>query len=270
MLRHALLLLPAGLCLAQNPADVFEKAPPDVDQAIRARVSKFYQAHVDGKFRAADEVVHEDSKDAFFEAEKTKYRGFEIGKINYSDNFTKAVVTVLVDHDYISQLGRIPIKMPLLSNWKLEAGQWWWYTKPQEDDGYYTTIFGRVKKPTNGVAGGEAPRGQASLPAMPDPIKLLSGVKADKNEVQLSGSPASAQVVIQNQMPGNIELRVELENGWPGLTASFDTVKLNADDKATLTVRDTGKPLGRPAVAKVHIDPTQQVIPIKIIPAQKQ
>ena len=36
----------------------------------------FYQAHVDGKFRLADTVVHEDSKDAFFVADKNQYKSF--------------------------------------------------------------------------------------------------------------------------------------------------------------------------------------------------
>ena len=51
--------------LAQSPEELFEKAPPHVDQTLRERVKIFYQAHVDGKFRVADTVVHEDSKDAF-------------------------------------------------------------------------------------------------------------------------------------------------------------------------------------------------------------
>ena len=58
---------------AQDPADLFRKAPPEVDDALRQRVTAFYQAHVDGKFRAADQFVAEDSKDAFFEAPKRRY-----------------------------------------------------------------------------------------------------------------------------------------------------------------------------------------------------
>jgi hypothetical protein len=70
-----------GMLLAQGQVDLFQKAPPEVDEALRARVTKFYQAHVDGKYRLADEVVAEDSKDAFFEARKPRYRKFELSRI---------------------------------------------------------------------------------------------------------------------------------------------------------------------------------------------
>ena len=53
-----------------KPTDIFEKAPPEVDNALRERVSKFFQAHVDGKFRLAEEVIAEDSKDFFYNMEK--------------------------------------------------------------------------------------------------------------------------------------------------------------------------------------------------------
>ena len=68
--------------LAQGPADLFQKAPPEMDQALRERVAAFLQAHVDGKFRLADQYVADESKDAFFEAHKRRYRDFEIVKVS--------------------------------------------------------------------------------------------------------------------------------------------------------------------------------------------
>ena len=51
-------------------ADLFNQAPPDVDQALRARVNKFYQAHVDGKPRTAMPIVAEDTQDLWFDTDK--------------------------------------------------------------------------------------------------------------------------------------------------------------------------------------------------------
>ena len=272
MLRHAIPLVITGLCLAQNPGDLFEKAPPDVEEALRARVTKFYEAYQSGRFRLGDVVVHEDSKDEFFNSEKTKIKAFEIGKIKYSDNFTKASVTTLLDQDYNTQFGRIPIKLPMTTQWKLDNGEWWWFTIKASERDCYPTLFGCIKAPKDGVAGGEVRPPQASagtLPPMPDPVKLLGGVRADKSEVQLTGSPASAAVIIQNQMPGDVILRVQLENPWPGLTATLDKTQLKSEEKANLTVRDTstGGQTRPSAVAKVIIAPTQRVIPIRILPA---
>src|SRR5260370_24279308 len=69
---------------------LFDKAPPDVDEALRARITGFYQAHVDKKFRQADQFVAEDTKDFYYESNKPAYLSFNIGKITYSENFTKA------------------------------------------------------------------------------------------------------------------------------------------------------------------------------------
>src|SRR5580700_10515939 len=89
ILRASLLLLPI-LALAQ------EQAPPDVDQELRARVSGFYQNFLDDSYspRKAEPYVAEDTKDYFYNALKQKYQSFQIVKITYSDNFTKAVVVV--------------------------------------------------------------------------------------------------------------------------------------------------------------------------------
>src|ERR1700724_3603210 len=86
----------ASCLLAQRPADLFSKAPPEVDEALRARVAKFYQAHVDGKPRRAEELVAEDTKDYFYTARKPQYLSFQIIKIDYTDTFTKATVTTMV------------------------------------------------------------------------------------------------------------------------------------------------------------------------------
>ena len=84
--QAAILLLPLA-AFAQTP-------PPDVDQALRARVTEFFQAHVDGAFRKAFEIVAEDTKDYYFATEKVRFKSFKIVDIKYSDNFTKAVVNL--------------------------------------------------------------------------------------------------------------------------------------------------------------------------------
>src|SRR5688572_11257827 len=79
------------------PTDIFQKAPPYVDEALRSRVSEFLQAHVDGKFRLANEIVAEDSKDMYFAMEKHRYLSFEIVRIDYTNDFTRATVLATVE-----------------------------------------------------------------------------------------------------------------------------------------------------------------------------
>src|SRR5437868_2594034 len=79
MLRIGLLALFAAICLAQN--NPFNKPPADVDAALRARITEFYDYHVKGQFRKADELVAEDTKEYYFESRKPQYLSFEISRI---------------------------------------------------------------------------------------------------------------------------------------------------------------------------------------------
>ena len=109
-------------------------APPEVDAALRARISQFYQLEVAGKFNQALQLVAEDTKDLFVGSSKPTYQTFEIQLIRYSDDFTKAQVVVLVTRLLPIQgfMGHpIPTRLP--SRWKLENGQWCFYADPQKD-----------------------------------------------------------------------------------------------------------------------------------------
>src|SRR4051794_8360537 len=164
--------LPVALFLplcasAQSPTDVFDKAPPQIDEALRSRVTLFYQAHVDGKFRQAEAVVHEDSKDAFYESDKQRYKGFHIAKINYTDNFTKAEVVLSIDVDwYTPRIGKMPVTAPLKSWWKYDQGQWWYYFRTDKRE--WETPFG-VMHP-----GTEAANGQRPAIVIPDAKSILN------------------------------------------------------------------------------------------------
>src|SRR5450631_3189412 len=91
---NLLLIAAAGVISLHAQADLFKQAPPDVDQALRSRVNKFYQAYVDGKHRMAMPLVAEDTQDLWFDSDKPKYRSFELIAIKYSEDFRKASVTV--------------------------------------------------------------------------------------------------------------------------------------------------------------------------------
>ena len=58
-------------------------APPKVEKALRARVTQFYQDYVDAKFRDAETLVANDTKNFFYSIEKPQYFGFELGSIVY-------------------------------------------------------------------------------------------------------------------------------------------------------------------------------------------
>ncbi len=242
--------------VAQNPAELFEKAPPSVDEALRARVGKFYQAHVDGKFRLADQVVAEDSKDIFFAADKKRYRAFEIARINYSDNFTKARVVVAVDTDFATAGRSFPVKMPLTTLWKVIDGEWFWYTQPAKE---IDSPFGKMKPGAEGAA-------PPPFPAKLDPAAILNQVSVDKTEVRLSSyEKAEAEIIVTNRAAGAVSLAVDY-NGFPGLEIALDRKELKGGEVARLALRCNPKDKApKPTVvANLRVEPFNRVIPIRI------
>jgi hypothetical protein len=263
-LLGALMFLPLGSALAQggNAAELFEKAPPVVDEALRARVSQFFEAYVQGKYRQADALVAEDSKDAFFAARKPRYRGFEIVRIQYSDEFTKASVLVSADGDFNLPLAgqRLPVKMPVTSLWKFEDREWFWYAPPRGEE---------KREGAFGTFQAGAGDGKSATPAMPDlqdPEKLLNKVAASKNEILLvSNIRGSDSVEVTNHLPGAIQLSLQ---GVPmkGLSIALEKTELQAGESTKVTVdwdpTGTGQ---KPAYTfQIAVEPTSQSIPVAV------
>jgi len=69
-----LILLAILSCSAWAQSDnPFNRPPADVDQALRARITEFFQFHVTGEYRKAEALVAEDTKDYFYDHNKPKY-----------------------------------------------------------------------------------------------------------------------------------------------------------------------------------------------------
>jgi hypothetical protein len=253
------LLLASGLW-AQSPGDPFDKAPPDVDQALRDRIARFYQAHVDKKFRLADQYVAEDTKDFYYQANKPAYQAFQIEKITYSDNFTKAKAIVNCKmRVMLPGFADNPMMVPIPSTWKVEDGQWYWYVDQKLGR---ETPFGRMKPPQDSPSEGSMP----SLASAPSIEAIWKSVQADKNTVQLSARAASSdQVTISSKMPGNISLQLDVPKA-AGFKVALDRAELKTGEEAKITFSSETRENAGAKVAEVHVlvQPTNQVIPITV------
>jgi hypothetical protein len=259
MYRTCLFLLLASCLSAQEPADLFHKAPPAVDEALRTRISKFFQLHVDGKFRQAEAMVAEDSKDFFYSSNKPKYMGYEIKNIAYNDDFTKAKA-VVVAQMVIMAPGFLdkPVGVPIPSRWKVENGDWYWYI---DQDELNQTPFGKMKAGTASNSGG-------GLPAMPSPeetARILAGVKADHEELELKAKePGSVEFTITNTLPGHVTLALD-ELQFDGFTAKLDATDLGAGEQAHVTVDwKPGIHLARALEVRVRVQPTNQLLRLRV------
>jgi hypothetical protein len=261
LLKAAPVFLLASYAVAQNAAEIFAKAPPDVDEALRARIAKFYQALVDGKARRAEEIVAEDSKDFFYNAGKPKFLSFEIRDISYSENFTKAKVTMVMEmYLLIPGFEGKPMKVPGPTFWKIENGQWCWYIDP---DVLNTTPFGKMKD--SGVPG--SPGAPPDLRSAPTPETLAKLVKPDKRIASLRATADSSdQIKIHNGMQGSIRIELRPRASVRGLEITADRTEIPAGEDAVVSFKyvKAGFP-PRTVNVDIAVEPTNQLIQCQAI-----
>jgi hypothetical protein len=259
MSRAYLLLLLISAASGQKAPDVSEKAPPKVEAALRARVNQFCKYMVDGKFRLAESLVADESKDYYFNGKKPRYTAFSIKRIEYSDNFTRATVVVSVDKivPFPGFQGQ-PITEAVPSRWKLEKGLWCWYTVASNTRALPMAMPGLMPQ----AGGMMVPTGPGAPPPIPNMTAL---VQADKAAVELKpAGPSSAQVTLVNRLKSPVTLMARDPN-VAGLSVKLDRANLKADEKAILDVQWSGVSAPtQPVTMTIVVRQTNQIIPIKI------
>ena len=254
MRRFALFALFAAFASAQ-PNDPFKPKPPaDVDAALRARVQEFFDLHVSGQFRKAEELVAEDTKDFFYTGNKPKYLGCELSKIEYSDNFTKAnAVNVCEMYIMMPGFADRPMKVPTPSAWKLVDGKWYWWV---DQDALRNTPWGRMTPGAFPAKGAPPP---PSLAVLPTAESLFKQIQVDKDSVSLKAGE-SAEVTVSNAAPGLTS--VSLLGALPGVEAKFDKPLVQSGGKAVLTLRAAKG--ARSGVLTIQVEQTGQLFPIQV------
>ena len=227
---HALLV--AASVLAQTPED-----------SLRVRVSKFYQAYVNGKARTVEPMVAEDTKEKWFATEKARYASFEIGKIEFNEDHTRAKVVVIADSTMRIRGTSVSGKVPATSNWKIEDGEWRYFIDPAEQ------------------------AREARKVRIPEPGELLGKVTASKSELRLCGcGEPGFDVAITNAMPGEVQLTLD-PVAVPGLRVSLKDSSLKERQSTKLLIEYDGaeKPPAAPVPVVVNIAPTGERIVVKLI-----
>jgi hypothetical protein len=225
-------LLPLVVCLSFAQS-IFRKAPPDVEEALRARVSQFYAYFQEGKFRQAEALVAEQSRDMFYSAPKVRIQGFKVETIDFTADFQSAKVQVTCQMSQIG-FGGGAMAVPLQGDWKLIDGQWYTVIERRRE-----TPFG----PVTPAAPSQAPSGASAVlgqnPFLTNPAEALASIQ--KGALRLESQslafrrdgPGSGTVVITNGMPGLLEVELE-DPKWPGLKLSLSAKSIPPKGQATL------------------------------------
>ena len=266
MLRR---LAPVLVCAVASA----QEAPPESDAALRARVDQFFQAHISGKLRDALPLIADESLNWFIGSAKQTYKSCKISTIEYSENFTKAIVNDSCEGEYRVHGHSMNVMFPVGSRWKIVDGQWFWYRVRETE---IRTPFGVSKIPPDI----DPDTSDSSKPIIPgNPLamaqSILQSVKISKSEIRLDSTKANEDSVeVFNGMPGSISLSVD-KTGQSALIVKLEKAELKAGEKTRVVFRydpddpviacgDCAKRVQGTIVAQLRIQPTGQVFPISI------
>jgi hypothetical protein len=252
--RRFLFPVAAVTAWAQQPAP----AAAEAEAALRARVEQFFQLQAEKKFRPAEAMVAEDTKDFYYNGKKFNINSFAIDKVELLDDNTHAKVTIKAKVTRaLPGFGFVDFDTPSTTLWKLENGQWMYYV---DQAAALQTPFGAVRDKSGN--GGNAPASLASKIA--DLSSIQSLVKIDRDAVDLTPDEPVQTVTVSNDLPGAVDLELRADN-ISGLSAELEKKHLEAGEKTVIRLRATGKDKGA-GVVHLMVSPlaTQLNISVKI------
>jgi len=258
----------------QSLTETISKAPPDVEEALKARVEEFFGLLAAGKFRQAEALVAEDTKDRYYAADKDQTEGFSLVKIAYKENFTQANVVGLkmVSWSVPGAAQPVKLKATFTSYWKIDNGKWCWYLPPEPE--FLETPYGKMRNPKFAgnkqatpedamkiqAAMAEAQRNMNDIAA-----NAQAGVRVNPPVIHLAPKFSKGEVSITNGLPGSVKLRLgRLE--VPGLELTLSTDELASKQSAVLrAVYNPGnhrEPMKKAVTLDVTVEPTNQKLSI--------
>jgi hypothetical protein len=248
--------------MAQTP-------PPEVEQALRARVTEFLQYHVDGNFRKAFDLVAEDTKDSYFSSGKAQLQSFKIDDVKFTDSsFTRASVVATMSKIINVGTQDIPVSLPSTTTWKIENGKWVWY----EDPKVHATPMGASTPlsaglPGNNAAGNALPKDFDDKAIAAAARSILDQVSVDKKEITLATDKVSEQqVIFHNGMTGSVQVQVT-GTEVPGFTAQIGQAFVKpASDVPVVFRYEPGNqaPPKDPVSVQIFVQPLNQVFVIRV------
>lgn len=258
------LALACGCVHAQSAADAFQRAPAGLEDALRERVTAFYGLHKEGKFRQAEAMVCEDSKDLYYDSDKRRWTSVEITRVVFEKDFQQAKVLVTLGTEMSQKGVRVPALFPFNSTWKVESGQWCHHIPPPAK-GETVTPFGVMKQSEN-------PGGQAAMPAIPASAQaaaaqILSAIRFSKRELKVKGYERSSdELEVHNGLQGALQLAV-YGVSRPGLTWQLSSGALKGGEKATLKLNyePPDKSPKNGMEIRIGLEPLGVEVPITIV-----
>ena len=239
MKQFALIAALLAACLPLN-AQLARTAPPEIDEALREKVSGFYTHFQRGEFREAENFVAEESKDLFYGAKKNRILNFEIRNVEFEEDFRAANVIVLCE-TIVPMMGSKPFAVPLASEWKFDGDLGWMMHlkdpgEARERVAMAGSPFGNMQFRQDLPEPGKL-RDQTDKAQVPT-IESLSGMyHASTENMRFIGanSPSSQSFTIHNRSAGKMTIE-QVAGHMEPLEVQFESTEIEAGQSTKITI----------------------------------
>jgi hypothetical protein len=252
--RRLLFPIAAVTAWAQQPSP----AAAEAEAALRARATQFFQLQVDKKFRQAEAMVADDTKDQYYDGKKFNMESFDIQSVELLSDNTRAKITIKAKVKLIvpAVAQTVTVDAPSITAWKIENGQWMYYVEQAD---FIETPFGKIsRRPTPG-----APSPLASMPGRaPDLATLRNQVKIDRTSAELSSENPRQTLTISNQSPGPVDLALTGDH-LEGLAVKIEKSHLNAGEASKVQIElKGGSP--QPQTVRIVVSPFNSELEFRV------
>lgn len=248
-LKRGFLLLPvmAAMAWAQDAPPAAVQSSTDPEAALRARAQEFFQLQVEKKYRPAEAMVADDTKDLYYDGRKFNINSFTIEKIEMNGKDHATITIKAKVRKALPGAGIVDFETVTSTLWKVENGEWRYYIDQSAEA---DSPFGKFKP---GKTDG-GPTTAKSISSRIDAVSSLdSAVQIDRKSVNLKAGGPEETVTITNELPGGVDLALQTTK-IDGLTAELEKRHLGANEKTALHLHATGKDAGS-GVARISVSP---------------
>jgi hypothetical protein len=228
----ALLLALGAVAATAQSKDPFRAAPPELEEALMARVSQFYDYFKMAKFRQAEDLVVEEAKEHFYGAKKSRIFGYEIRNVKFSEDLKEAHVLVMCLTP-VPGLGSKPLSVPLPSTWKSIDGEWFLYFETRQPGVEHDSPAGKMHFSQELGTHGSL---TATQPATLESLKEMYAVApSNLSFSSQTPDPVTKTFRVENRSKGELTLQTE-SKGMPGVTIDPGAGKIAVGESLTVSV----------------------------------
>jgi len=226
----------------------------EAEKALRVQVDRFYQLMLDKKYREAEKLVADQSKDDYYNGGKPEFESVKVLKVEMLPDRLHARVTMSGSIARLAFGTRQIFESRFETHWMMEGGEWRWFIDKQAG---VMTPFGRMN---TAPQPGAKPDMTGKAPELD---VLMNSVHLDRETVTLSANERVATVKLSNDLPGQVSFELTPAS-LAGISIVASTRQIPGNGSASVEFRMVDREKATGGTVQVIVAPLGRSLPVKI------